>query len=72
MADVKCPGQSMRLWKPEDIFYMPCPFCNEEIEFWKDEPFRVCRACGSRVRNPRMDQGCAEWCTHGDKCKRGE
>ncbi len=58
----------MRNWRPEDIFNLRCPHCNEEIEFWKDEPVRPCPACGKEVRNPRIDMGCAEWCAESDKC----
>ena len=58
----------MRYWKPDDIFDIRCPFCREEIEFWKDEPVRPCPACGRDVRNPRMDAGCAKWCPHSAEC----
>ena len=64
----RCPGQDMRFWKPEDIFTVPCPHCRAEIEFWKDEPVRLCAACRKEVRNPKVDQGCAEWCKHGPEC----
>jgi hypothetical protein len=64
----RCPGQDMRNWKPEDIFTVACPHCHAEIEFWKDEPVRVCAACRKEVRNPKVDQGCAEWCKHGPEC----
>ena len=58
----------MRYWKPEDIFTVACPFCQGEIEFWKDEPFRLCPSCRKEVRNPKQDFGCAEWCKHGSEC----
>jgi predicted amidophosphoribosyltransferase len=58
----------MRNWKPEDIFTVACPHCQAEIEFWKDEPVRLCSACRKEVRNPRIDQGCTEWCKHGPQC----
>lgn len=64
----RCPGQDMRYWKPEDIFQIDCPFCGQEIEFWKDEPFRLCHGCGKEVRNPRMDLGCAKWCKFAKEC----
>jgi len=64
----RCPGQDMRYWKPEDIFYVDCPYCGYAIEFWKDEPFRLCRSCQKEVRNPRIDLGCAKWCKFGDQC----
>ena len=68
MSDMRCPGQDERGWKPEDIFYLECPVCGAEIEFWKDEPVRPCTGCKREVRNPRMDLGCAAWCAEADKC----
>ncbi len=68
MTDGRCPGQDMRHWTFAAIFEVVCPFCGEEIEFWKDEPVRVCPKCGKDVRNPKLDAGCAEWCTHADEC----
>lgn len=58
----------MRNWRPEDIFDLKCPKCATEIEFWKDEPVRVCPSCKAEVPNPKMDVGCAEWCKHADEC----
>ena len=68
MSDVHCPGQDQRYWKPEDIFQVACPLCGEEIEFWKDEPVRICSGCKREVRNPRLDLACAKWCKESDKC----
>ena len=64
----RCPGQDMRRWKPADVFQVPCPHCGAELEIFKDEPFRTCRACRRKVRNPHLDTGCAEWCKYADKC----
>ena len=64
----RCPGQDMRYWKPEDIFDVKCPYCDFNIEFWKDEPFRLCKSCGKEVRNPRIDLGCAKWCKFANEC----
>ena len=64
----RCPGQDMRFWKPEDIFTMKCQHCGNEMEFWKDEPFLLCRKCGTEVKNPRIDLGCAKWCKFADQC----
>ncbi|HCE43805.1 MAG TPA: hypothetical protein DET40_09685 [Lentisphaeria bacterium] len=64
----RCPGQDMRFWKPEDIFTLDCPHCGNEIEFWKDEPFLICKKCGKEIKNPRIDLGCAKWCKFADKC----
>ena len=68
MDTPRCPGQDQRYWKPEDIFDVVCPACGEAIEFWKDEPKRVCSACGQEVGNPRMDFGCAKWCRFAQDC----
>lgn len=64
----RCPGQDMRYWTAKDIFDVGCPYCGNSIEFWKDEPFRLCRVCRKEVRNPRIDLGCAKWCKFGSQC----
>jgi len=64
----RCPGQDQRYWRPEDIYDEPCPRCGTEIEFWKDEPMRICSGCQNEVRNPRIDLGCSDWCKHGKAC----
>jgi hypothetical protein len=68
MTKSHCPGQDMQYWKPEDIFYIECPFCKTEIEFWKDEPVRTCRGCKKRIQNPQMDLGCTKWCKYVKEC----
>ena len=68
MAIPRCPGQDRRFWKPKDIFEVQCPYCNTVIEFWKDDPFRVCSDCGKEVKNPRLDLGCAKWCKYAKEC----
>lgn len=68
MSRPRCPGQDTQYWKPEDIFEVPCPHCATRIEFWKDEPVRVCPSCKREVRNPRLDPGCTKWCKHGEEC----
>ena len=64
----KCPGQDQRFWKPDDIFDIECPGCGIAIEFWKDEPRLKCPRCKCFVANPRLDLGCAKWCTHAAQC----
>ena len=68
MPAFKCPGQDTRFWKPEDVCEVKCPGCGTDLEFWKDEPFRQCPKCRGRVRNPKIDIGCAEWCQYAEKC----
>ncbi len=55
MSDSHCPGQDMRFWRPEDIFDVVCPACQNEIEFWKDEPMRVCSQCKREILNPNLN-----------------
>ena len=64
----KCPGQDQRYWTPDAIFDVRCPYCGRAIEFWKDEPSRICRSCEREVRNPRIDLACAEWCAEAEAC----
>jgi len=64
----RCPGQDLRYWTPNDLFDVPCTGCGQAIEFWKDEPIRVCPACGHEVRNPRIDPSCTEWCRYAPEC----
>ena len=65
---MRCPGQDMRRWKPEDIFEIRCPYCDTSMEFFKDEPFLLCQSCKQKVRNPKIDLGCAEWCKFAKQC----
>jgi endogenous inhibitor of DNA gyrase (YacG/DUF329 family) len=58
----------MSYWKPGDIFELNCPFCDREIEFWKDDPVRFCPECQKAVKNPKFDPGCADWCEKSDQC----
>jgi hypothetical protein len=64
----RCPGQDMRYWTPKDVFDVPCVGCGNAIEFWKDEPSRICPTCRHEMRNPRIDPGCAEWCQYAPEC----
>ncbi len=68
MASYKCPGQDMRFWKPDDVFTVECPNCGTDIEFWKDDPDRVCGNCNINVRNPAINPGCAKWCSYAEEC----
>lgn len=64
---MRCPGQDMRFWRPEDIFDTQCPTCGRRVEFFKDEARRKCR-CGQEIINPKLDFGCAQWCPYGEQC----
>jgi hypothetical protein len=63
-----CPGQDTRYWRPDDIFNVPCASCGTLIEFFKDEANRRCPKCSTRVQNPRLTMGCAQWCEHAREC----
>lgn len=68
MMRPRCPGQDMRYWKPGDIFEIPCPHCGASVEFFKDEPTQPCRSCKQKIRNPKLDLGCAKWCQFAPEC----
>lgn len=63
-----CPGQDTRYWRPDDIFNVPCASCGTLIEFFKDDASRRCPKCSTRVQNPRLTMGCAQWCEHAEEC----
>jgi len=65
---MKCPGQDPLFWDKDAIFEAPCPSCGRAVEFFKDDPFRRCPACGYKFQNPRLDIGCAEWCPYAEQC----
>lgn len=65
---MKCPGQDSRFWGPEAISESTCPNCGGPIEFFKDESSRKCRKCGAKVLNPKMDFGCAAYCSFAAQC----
>src|SRR3990172_2276978 len=68
MGNVMCPGQDTRFWRPEDIFDVTCGSCGAVLEFFKDEGSRRCSKCGTRVQNPKLSMGCAQWCEHAKEC----
>jgi hypothetical protein len=65
---MKCPGQDSRYWKPGAVFEAKCPKCGAEVEFFKDESSRRCKACGHVFVNPQMDFGCASYCKYAEQC----
>jgi hypothetical protein len=65
---MKCPGQDSRYWKPGAIFEAQCPQCGKKVEFFKDDPSRLCKNCGHRFLNPSMDFGCASYCKYAEQC----
>jgi DNA-directed RNA polymerase subunit RPC12/RpoP len=68
VAEIHCPGQDLRYWKLDDIYEITCVHCGALIEFFKDDPRRLCKACGQRMLNPRNDMSCAQWCKHAKEC----
>lgn len=67
---MKCPGQDTMFWKPDDIFEVSCPKCGHRVEFFKVDVKRKC-TCGHEMVNPKIDFGCAQWCSYGDQCIEG-
>lgn len=65
---MQCPGQDNRYWDGEAVFEAPCPHCGNVLEFFKDDSQRSCKKCGNRVLNPRIDFGCAAYCSHAEQC----
>lgn len=63
-----CPGQDTRYWRPGDIFDVTCGSCGKVLEFFKDEATRKCPQCGTRIKNPHLALGCAQWCEHAKEC----
>ena len=68
MSKTVCPGQDTRFWRPGDIFEVACANCGALVEFWKDEGRRKCPKCGTRIQNPKLSMGCAQWCEHAKEC----
>ena len=68
MAMTQCPGQDTAFWKPGDIFEITCPNCHAQVEFYKDDAQRRCKGCGHVFPNPKLNEGCAQWCQFADKC----
>ena len=68
MNKTQCPGQDTRFWGFHDIFTVNCAACGGTIEFFKDDASRKCPACGSRIQNPKLRMGCAQWCEHAKDC----
>jgi hypothetical protein len=68
MSKVMCPGQDTRYWRPGDIFEVECANCKTMIEFFKDDASRKCKKCGTKVQNPKLNLGCAQWCEHAKEC----
>ncbi len=65
---MQCPGQDNRYWSGEAVFEIPCPHCGTMLEFFKDDSQRLCKQCGHRVLNPKIDFGCASYCPHAEQC----
>ncbi len=64
----RCPGQDMRYQTADAVSEIRCPYCDDEMEFFKDEPAQTCRSCRRKVRNPDFDLGCAKWCGYAAQC----
>ncbi len=58
----------MAFWDFSAIYDIKCPKCGEPVEFFKDEPARMCKKCGHEFVNPKMDFGCAAYCKYAEQC----
>jgi ribosomal protein S27E len=65
---MQCPGQDTRFWQPGDIYEVKCPYCGYVMEYFKDDTRLTCKGCGKKVRNPKLDIGCAEHCPFAAEC----
>ncbi len=65
---MKCPGQDSRYWTFDDIFDVTCLTCGTVIEFFKDDPVRICEKCNNQVTNPKLDEGCHKHCSSATEC----
>ncbi len=68
MNKTMCPGQDTRFWQPGDIFNSRCGNCGNVLEFFKDDASQRCKKCGTKVQNPKLNMGCAQWCEHAKEC----
>lgn len=66
-SNLRCPGQDLMFYKPEDIYDVQCPSCGKPVEFWKDDARRTC-GCGHRFSNPKRDFGCLKHCDYAEDC----
>ena len=65
---MKCPGQNTQFWRPDDVFEVSCGQCGYSVEFFKTDVSRFCPGCGIRIKNPRLNLGCAQWCSYAKEC----
>ncbi len=66
---MKCPGQDRRFWGKDAIFEVKCPYCGEEVEFFKDDVFRKCPKCKKKVLNPKINNNeCIKYCRYAERC----
>lgn len=68
MATLRCPGQDKGFWDFSAIYDVKCPKCGYSVEFFKDEPTRICKKCAYEFVNPKMDFGCAAYCKYAEQC----
>ena len=68
MMGIRCPGQDTAFWDFSAVYDIKCPKCGQPVEFFKDEPARMCKKCGHEFVNPKMDFGCAAYCKYAEQC----
>lgn len=65
---MQCPGQDSRFWDGNAVFETACEQCGAPLEFFKDDSARVCKNCGHKMLNPKIDFGCASYCPYAVQC----
>lgn len=65
---MKCPGMDLKYWKIEDIFDVNCPVCQYKNEVWKDDIYVICCHCRIKIKNPRLNINCADYCESAQDC----
>ncbi|MDZ7640711.1 MAG: hypothetical protein U5J62_01605 [Desulfurivibrio sp.] len=65
---MQCPGQDSRFWDGNAVFETACEECGAPLEFFKDDSARLCKNCGHKMLNPKIDFGCASYCPYAVQC----
>ncbi len=68
MIEIRCPGQDLKFFDPDDVFDIACPECSCSVEFFRNDFKRECPECGTIIYNQKFDIGCAKWCPRAEEC----
>ncbi len=69
----RCPGQSLAFINPKNaVYYINCPSCDTEIEFWFDDKKRKCYSCKEIIQPPvdilMRHHSCSSHCASALDC----